>query len=77
MCAQEGWSALHCAAAAGRLKVLKLLKELGADMAAREVSGRTAFEFAAMHGHHELMGQRTAGLWKSSTMPPRPAGNGP
>ena len=70
--AYAGWSPLHCAAVAGRLKVLKLLKDLGADMAAREVSGKTAFELAAMHGQHELVGKSQQGVWKGAAMPPRP-----
>ena len=60
---QDGFSAMHCAAQAGRLKVLKVLKELGADLNQKELSGRTAFELAALHGHHKLVGSQHAELW--------------
>ena len=59
------------AARGGHLKVLTLLKRLGADMAAKELTGRTAFELAAMHGQHHLMQKRE--LWEAAgQMPPRP-----
>ena len=75
--AQDGFSAMHCAAQAGRLKVLKVLKELGADLNQKELSGRTAFELAALHGHHKLVGSQHAELWNVQKLgvnefPPRP-----
>ena len=69
---QDGRSALHCAAAAGKLKVLKVLRDLGADLAMREVSGRTAYELAAIHGHHQLVSTKQEKLWETAWMPPRP-----
>ena len=41
-------------------------------MGAKETSGRTAFELAAIHGHHQLVGKKQEKLWRSSSIPPRP-----
>ena len=53
---------MHLAARSGHLKVITLLKKLGADMAATEITGRTAFELAAMHGQHHLIARRMEAL---------------
>ena len=41
-------------------------------MGAKETTGRTAFELAAIHGHHQLVGKKQEKLWRSSSIPPRP-----
>jgi ankyrin repeat protein len=43
----SGWPMLHCAASGGNLDVVKLLLENGADIFARDESGRTALDIAA------------------------------
>ena len=46
---RSGWPMLHCAASGGNLEVVKLLLENGADLFARDESGRTALDIAAEH----------------------------
>ena len=58
---EEGCTALHCAAKAGRLSVLRLLKDFGANLDARTQNGMTAFEIAAQYGHHHLVSKPA--LW--------------
>ena len=58
---EDGYAAAHCAAARGRLGVLRLLKQLGADMRAVSLDGKTALEVAAEHGHHHLTSDKI--LW--------------
>ena len=47
----NGWTALHLAAANGSGAVVQLLLEKGSDIAAKENNGRTALHEAAADGH--------------------------
>jgi ankyrin repeat protein len=50
---EHGQTALHFAISRQRYDILDLLIECGADLEARDVSGRTALEAALMHGDRE------------------------
>ena len=50
-CQPEGWTALHIAAQNGRRVVVKLLKERGADVNAKDASGVSAAQLARAAGH--------------------------
>lgn len=51
---QGGWTPLHQAAAHGRVAIVEMLLERGADPAARSDDGRTPAEMAAEKGFDEL-----------------------
>jgi ankyrin repeat protein len=46
----QGFAALHCAAAAGHIPALEWLAEHGVSVAARDTAGFTALHFAALKG---------------------------
>ena len=46
----SGWPMLHCAAAGGNLNIVRLLLENGADVFARDESGRNALDIALSYG---------------------------
>ena len=46
---RSGWPILHCAASGGNVDVVRLVLENGADIFARDESGRTALDIAVAH----------------------------
>ena len=48
-------TALHCASAKGRVEVIKLLVEHGADKEAKDADGATPLHLAAFNGHVEAI----------------------
>lgn len=52
---QNGWTAMHCAARAGYLDVVKLLVESGASPKAETNYGASPIWFAAQEGHNDVL----------------------
>ena len=52
----RGLTALHLAACAGRLEIVRLLVEAGANKEARDPSGITALQLAQFVGRKEVAG---------------------
>ena len=52
---QNGWSALHFAAKAGYLAVVKLLVETGASPLLETTDGKVAITFAAAANHSDVL----------------------
>ena len=52
---ENGCTPLHVAASHGRIEVVKILLNNGADMNAKTEDGHTPLHWAASHGHTEIV----------------------
>lgn len=61
---ESGWTAVHIAAAFGRLQEMRVLERMGADMFAKSAYGHTIAHLGALFGKEEiLIDAARIGIW--------------